>query len=365
MHEHPSEKTPMITLKNLTKTYGSGTSSTTVLDRLNVDVGTGEIRAIVGPSGAGKSTLAHCISLLERPTSGSVIVNGEDLSSLPERELRVARRRIGTVFQSASLLQRKTAAENVAVPLEFLGVTKAQVKARAEELLERVGLTQRMHYYPHELSGGQQQRVGIARALALRPTVLLSDEATSGLDPETTSSVVGLLKELRDDLGLAIVFITHEMDTVLQAADTAALLDAGRIVEQGTLTDLLTDPSSSLGRALQPHLPSLPLERGAHEWKVVYDSQQIAPDWIQRLSARLREPVGLLSASIQAIQGVSTGSAVLGIRSTGPDVVHALAAEGLKPVGPTPGVEEELLTLSENLSELTSVGADRITEATR
>ncbi|MDQ4138132.1 MAG: ATP-binding cassette domain-containing protein, partial [Actinomycetota bacterium] len=184
----------MISIERLTKVYGSGASATVVLDELDFSVGTGEIFAVVGPSGAGKSTLAQCVNLLERPTSGSVVVNGENLSQLSERQLRVARRRIGTIFQSDGLYSRRTAAQNVALPLEYLGVTAAESRKRVAELLDRVGLSARASHYPHQLSGGQRQRVGIARALALRPSVLLSDEATSGLDPESTASIVDLLK---------------------------------------------------------------------------------------------------------------------------------------------------------------------------
>jgi D-methionine transport system ATP-binding protein len=212
----------MIELTDLTKIYGHGADRTVVLDRINFRVEAGEILAVVGPSGAGKSTLAECVNLLTLPTSGSVVVNGEDLTTLSSKKLRVARRRIGTVFQSSGLFERRTAAENVALPLEYLGVTAGESHKRVAELLDRVGLTARANHYPFQLSGGQRQRVGIARALALRPSVLLSDEATAGLDPTTTSSVVALLRELRDDLDLSIVFITHEMDTVLKIADSVA-----------------------------------------------------------------------------------------------------------------------------------------------
>ena len=321
----------MISLKQLTKVYGRGPDAVTVLDHLDVDVASGEILAVVGPSGAGKSTLAQCINLLERPTSGQVVVNGEDLSGLPEHKLRVARRRIGTVFQSASLFSRRTAAENVALPLEYLGVTPAEAKARVAELLERVGLSHRANHYPFELSGGQRQRVGIARALALRPSVLLSDEATSGLDPETTRSVVSLLRELRDDLDLAVVFITHEMDTVLHVADSAARLDRGRILEQGRLVDLLTDHDSALGRALQPQLSPAEPGTGSRAWYVTYDSRTVPADWLQRVSADLGEPAALLAATIQNIGGTSTGNATVGLASADAARVEAaFARHGLR-----------------------------------
>ncbi|KAA0022083.1 methionine ABC transporter ATP-binding protein [Antrihabitans cavernicola] len=317
----------MIEVNDLTKAYGD----TVVLDGLNFGVDSGEIFAVVGPSGAGKSTLAQCINLLERPTSGSVVVNGEDLTRLSHKQLRVARRRIGTVFQSSSLLSRRTAAENIALPLEYLGVTKGEATRRVQELLDRVGLTERADAYPFQLSGGQRQRVGIARALALRPAVLLSDEATSGLDPHTTSSVVSLLRELRDDLNLAIVFITHEMNTVLEIADSVARLDRGRIVESGRLVDLLTDHSSALGRDLQPQRLDGAAKPGDAVWVATYDSPDVPADWIGRVADELGTPVALLGASVQVVGGVSVGSVTIGVaENVSGRVPAALARFGLQ-----------------------------------
>jgi ABC-type methionine transport system ATPase subunit len=284
-----------------------------VLDQVTFRVEAGEILAVVGPSGAGKSTLAQCINLLTPPTSGSVVVNGEDLTTLSARKLRVARRRIGTVFQSAGLLERRTAAENVALPLEYLGVTAAEARKRVAELLDRVGLAQRAGHYPFQLSGGQRQRVGIARALALRPSVLLSDEATAGLDPTTTDSMVALLRELRDDLNLSIVFITHEMDTVLKIADSVARLDHGSIVESGRLVDLLTDPHSSLGSELRPQRVDAEPAAGQRIWRVVYDAPDVPSDWISRASQDLGVPLSVLGASVQVVGGVSVGGITLGV----------------------------------------------------
>lgn len=303
----------MIELTDLTKFYGHGDERTVVLDRINFRVEAGEILAVVGPSGAGKSTLAQCVNLLTLPTSGSVVVNSEDLTTLSSQKLRVARRRIGTVFQSAGLFERRTAAENVALPLEYLGVTAAEARNRVAELLDRVGLTARANHYPFQLSGGQRQRVGIARALALRPSVLLSDEATAGLDPTTTSSVVELLRELRDDLDLSIVFITHEMDTVLKIADSVASLDHGSIVESGRLVDLLTDPDSQLGAALRPQGTAAGASPGEQAWHVVYDSPDVPSDWIARASADIGSPLSLLGASVQQVGGVTIGAATLGV----------------------------------------------------
>jgi D-methionine transport system ATP-binding protein len=320
----------MIELTELTKEYEHGGERNVVLDRISFRVDAGEILAVVGPSGAGKSTLAQCINLLTPPTSGSVVVNGEDLTTLSDRELRVARRRIGSVFQSAGLLERRTAAENVALPLDYLGVTPTETKQRVAELLDRVGLSARADHYPFQLSGGQRQRVGIARALALRPSVLLSDEATAGLDPMTTTSVVELLRELRDDLNLSIVFITHEMDTVLKIADSVARLDHGTIVESGRLVDLLTDPDSALGAELRPHRVDADPADGQRIWRVVYDSHHVPPDWISRASTDLGVPLAVLGASFQVVAGVSVGGATLGIPAElGPRVPGVLHRYGL------------------------------------
>jgi len=313
----------MISLEQLTKVYGHGAQRTVVLDRLDFSVDAGEIFAVVGPSGAGKSTLAQCVNLLERPTSGSVLVNGENLSRLNEKQLRVARRRIGTIFQSDGLYSRRTAAQNVALPLEYLGVTAAETRARTAELLDRVGLSAKAGHYPYQLSGGQRQRVGIARALALRPSVLLSDEATSGLDPDSTRSIVALLKELRDDLGLSILFITHEMDTVLQVADSVARLDHGRIVESGRIVELLRDPASGLGRALRPARSHESAAADATEWFVSYTSAAVPADWLTRLADQLGSTVSLLGASIETVDGTTVGHASIGV--SGADREHVIS----------------------------------------
>ncbi|WP_319450706.1 MULTISPECIES: methionine ABC transporter ATP-binding protein [unclassified Mycobacterium] len=319
----------MIELTDLTKIYGHGDDRTVVLDRINFRVEAGEILAVVGPSGAGKSTLAECVNLLTLPTSGSVVVNGEDLTTLSSKKLRVARRRIGTVFQSSGLFERRTAAENVALPLEYLGVTAGESRKRVAELLDRVGLTARANHYPFQLSGGQRQRVGIARALALRPSVLLSDEATAGLDPTTTSSVVALLRELRDDLDLSIVFITHEMDTVLKIADSVARLDHGSIVESGRLVDLLSDPGSALGAELRPQGISADPATGQRVWHVVYDAPDVPSDWIARASTELGAPLAILGASVRQVGGVTIGEATLGI----PDRLSQRVPDVLKRYG--------------------------------
>ena len=317
----------MIQIEQLTKIFGVGNDAVVVLDHLDFSVAAGEIFAVVGPSGAGKSTLAQCVSLLERPTSGSVVVNGETLSQLSERQLRVARRRIGTIFQSDGLFGRRTAAANIALPLDYLGVTAAESRRRVAELLDLVGLTEKANHYPHQLSGGQRQRVGIARALALRPSVLLSDEATSGLDPEATASIVALLKQLRDDLDLSILFITHEMDTVLTVADSVARLDHGHIVESGRLVDLLSNPTSALGRALQPRRAHDVAPLDTSTWFVTFGAIPVPTDWVTRLAGQLDTSVDLLGASIQSLGVVTVGNATIAVGSADPRRIEAALGE--------------------------------------
>ncbi|TWS20465.1 ATP-binding cassette domain-containing protein [Tsukamurella asaccharolytica] len=320
----------MIEVRNLTKTYGTGAAATPVLRDVGFTVAAGEIFAVVGPSGAGKSTLAQCLNLLERPTSGTVVIGGQDLTALPEGELRAARRRIGTVFQASSLLRRRTAAENVALPLEYLGVTKGEARARVAELLDRVGLADKAGHYPYQLSGGQRQRVGIARALALRPKVLLSDEATSGLDPEATAQYLDLLRDVRDELNLAVVLITHEMDTIVRVADSAARLDHGVLAEQGALVDLLTDPESVLGEALRAAGPAASAPSGQATVRLTYDTA-VPADWLSRVTLETGAAVALLAASVQAVGGVTVGTVTVGVDDGDlPRVLEAARALGLR-----------------------------------
>lgn len=304
----------MIEITGLTKSYpapGSGRAPYVALDGIDLAVADGRIAAVVGPSGAGKSTLARCVNLLERPTSGSVVVNGEDLTRLPSRRLRTARRQIGTVFQSASLLRRLTAAQNIALPLRNAGLPEAEIRARTGELLDRVGMLPRANHYPAQLSGGQRQRVGIARALALRPSVLLSDEATSGLDPETTGSILALLSELRDELGVTILVITHEMDVVRSVADSVFQLDHGRIVESGAVADVMLRSDSALSRALLP-LPPAPGGGPLRAWTVRYRDQHVSPLWLSRASSELGE-LALLAALVEESGATPVGRLTIGL----------------------------------------------------
>jgi D-methionine transport system ATP-binding protein len=222
------------------------------VDGVSLHVEAGEFAGVVGPSGSGKSTLVRLVNLLERPTSGSVSVDGQVLTDLPDDRVRAARRSIGMVFQHFELLDSRTAAGNVEHPLELAGVGRAERRRRAAELLDLVGLGERAGAHPAQLSGGQKQRVAIARALAGRPKVLLCDEATSALDQASTTGVLDLLRRVRAELGLTVLLITHEMAVVKAVCDSAVLLDRGRVVDGGRLTDVLTREHSPLGDALLP-----------------------------------------------------------------------------------------------------------------
>ncbi len=242
----------MIIVEGVSKTYANGQPA--ALDNVSLQIADGSIFGIVGRSGAGKSTLLRYLNLLERPTSGRILLDGQDLTQLSDKQLREQRQRIGMIFQGFNLLHSRNVADNVAVPLEIANVPKAERAARVAELLALVGLSDKAQAFPSQLSGGQKQRVGIARALAARPAYLLSDEATSALDPETTASILELLRDINRQLGVTIVLITHELEVVKAICDSAVSLAEGRVVESGTLVQLQADPSSRLGRSLAPSL---------------------------------------------------------------------------------------------------------------
>ncbi|NMO16643.1 ATP-binding cassette domain-containing protein [Pyxidicoccus fallax] len=242
----------MIELRGVSKVYGRGEQAVTALRNVSLRVEYGEIFGVLGQSGAGKSTLIRCVNLLERPTGGEVRVDGKDMLSLSPAALREARQGIGMIFQHFNLFNSRTVAGNVAWPLEVAGWPRERIQERVEELLALVGLADKARAYPAQLSGGQKQRVGIARALAPRPRILLSDEATSALDPETTRSVLGLLRDINQKLGLTILLITHQMEVVKSICDSVAVLEQGRVVEQGKAVDLIARPGTRLHELCYP-----------------------------------------------------------------------------------------------------------------
>ncbi|MEA1674660.1 methionine ABC transporter ATP-binding protein [Nitrospirillum sp. BR 11163] len=302
----------MIAIDGLRKVYRQGAGRTAreivALDDITLTVPKGEIFGILGHSGAGKSTLIRCLNLLERPTAGRVVVGGQDLTALDAAALRQQRRRIGMIFQHFHLLQSRTVAENVAVPLEILGHDRARRRARVTDLLDLVGLTDRADAYPGQLSGGQKQRVGIARALAAEPDVLLSDEATSALDSETTAAILDLLRDVNARLGVTILLITHELPVVKAICGSAALLERGRLVEHGRLADLAADPGSILGRALLPARAPVPEDDGAGVLAELTFVDPLAVTQLLGLLAReLSVAVTLLGGGVELIGGRRIG----------------------------------------------------------
>ena len=295
----------MIDLTGVSKVYPVKNGGQVVaLDGVNLHVDRGSIHGIVGRSGAGKSTLIRCLTALEKPTEGHIVVDGHDLAALSGKPLRAVRRRIGMVFQAANLLDARTAAENIGYPLKLAGVPAAQRRARVEELLALVGLEGRGDSYPSQLSGGQRQRVGIARALADEPAVLLCDEPTSALDTESTAQVLSLLREIRDVAGVTVVIITHEMSVVREICDSVTLLGHGQVLQTGTLEEVVADPGTPLARELVP----MPL----------VESESTAED--TSLAGRTKNSV-LLDVVFTSHPGVPTGATVLRLASSmGADV---------------------------------------------
>lgn len=240
----------MIEIKNLSKTFPSKSGGVEALKNVSLTIPDGEIYGIIGMSGAGKSTLVRCINILERPTEGSVVIDGRDIGVLSESELRKERQSIAMIFQGFNLLMQRNCLKNVCFPLELAGVKKAEAEKRAAELLEIVGLKDKMKSYPAQLSGGQQQRVAIARALATNPKILLCDEATSALDPQTTHSILSLIRDLHDKLGLTVVIITHQMSVIEEICTRVAILDGGTVAEEGAVGEVFSAPKSDAAKRL-------------------------------------------------------------------------------------------------------------------
>jgi len=337
----PIQILPIIAFANVSKVYPARNESAEVvaLDDINLQVPAGAIVGVIGKSGAGKSTLIRLINGLERPTTGSVLVNGTDVTALGERDLREARRSIGMIFQHFNLLSSRTAFENIALPLEIAGVANSEIAGVVEPLLAMVGLSDKRDRYPAELSGGQKQRVGIARALATKPKVLLSDEATSALDPETTDQILSLLKMINAELKLTIVFITHEMSVVKKLADRVAVLEGGRIVEQGTTYDIFANPrhettrrfvgSITGGNVPEWLLAKLRPERLAGDSAVLhvgFTGRGADQPVLSRLARNLGIDVNILHGQVETIAGHPFGSLFISVSSE-PEILRKVIAE--------------------------------------
>ena len=290
----------MIELKHVSKTFDTGTAGgVDALKDVSLTIEDGDIYGIIGMSGAGKSTLVRCINLLEKPTSGEIIVNGQRLDTMTPAQLRAARREITMIFQRFNLLMQRTCLRNVCFPMELAGAKKAEAEQRARELLELVGLPDKADSYPAQLSGGQQQRVAIARALATHPKVLLCDEATSALDPNTTRQILELIRDINQKLNITVVVITHQMSVVKEICSHVAILDEGRVAESGLVGTVFAAPKSAAGRRL-----------------VFKDSKTTSIPLIARLAAEENIFCNVISASTQKLSEEVYGSMMLGIPSS-------------------------------------------------
>lgn len=306
----------LIELRDLTKKYPvRGGNEVVALDRVNLSVERGSIHGIVGQSGAGKSTLIRCLTALESPTEGSVTLGGVELTKLGHAQLREERRSIGMVFQSANLLDARTALANVEYPMKVAGTPKQERRERAQKLLELVGLGNRGTSYPAQLSGGQRQRVGIARALAAKPKVVLCDEPTSALDAESTRQVLDLLAQIRDEMGVTIIIITHEMGVVRAICDSATLLEHGKIVESGSIESIVANPSSRLAQELVP-MPSLTEEAVAQDLTIIdtmFTSTPGVPTGSTVMSLASRMGADVLAGTFESFSNVQVGRLALGV----------------------------------------------------
>ena len=303
----------MIELKHLGKIYSSASGSVEALKDVNLTIADGEIFGIIGLSGAGKSTLVRCINLLERPTSGEVWVDGQNLTALSQKELLQMRRQIGMIFQGFNLLEQRTVLRNICFPLEISGTPKAQAKSRAEELLKIVGLSDKAQSYPSQLSGGQKQRVAIARALATNPRYLLCDEATSALDPNTTRSILELLREINKTLGVTIIVITHEMKVIDQICDRVAVIDKSCIAEEGKVAEVFTNPQSDIARelVLPQERPVLDATTGGRKLRLIFNGENTQNPVISEMILAYRVPINVLFADTKSIEGAAYGHMIL------------------------------------------------------
>ena len=302
----------MIELQNLSKTYASPAGDVEALRDVSLRIEDGEIFGIIGLSGAGKSTLVRCINLLERPTAGKVLIDGRDLTALSRSELLQTRRTISMIFQGFNLLEQRSVLRNVTFPLEISGVKRREARARARELLQVVGLEDKADAYPVQLSGGQKQRVAIARALATRPRCLLCDEATSALDPNTTRSILELLRSINQELGVTIVVITHEMKVIDQICDRVAVIDQSRIAEVGRVSEVFTNPRSDIARELiLPQGRAAIDTAGGKKIRLIFDSAVSQEPIISRMTLDCQAPVNIIFADTREYDGVIFGHMIL------------------------------------------------------
>lgn len=320
----------MIEIRNLSKVYKTKSGTVKGVDNVTLTIQEGEIYGIVGYSGAGKSSLLRCINLLERPTTGTITVDGTDLTTLKSEQLRLARLKIGMIFQHFYLISQKTVYENIVFSLKAAKVQTNQIKERVEELLEMVGLTDKRDVYPAQLSGGQKQRVGIARALANNPKVLLCDEATSALDPTTTKSILNLLKKINRELNITIVLITHEMDVVKEICNRMAIMQDGKVIEEGAVYDIFANPQAELTKEFIESVVSLeipevilkgcegPIVKVTFKGKVA--GEGVISDMLQQFNVK----GNFLHGSIEYIQELPLGIFIMELKGEKQEITSAL-----------------------------------------
>jgi D-methionine transport system ATP-binding protein len=312
----------MITFKNVTKVYQGKSQDVKALDDVNLHIEEGEIHGVIGFSGAGKSSLIRCANLLERPTSGKVTVNNQDLLSLSPKELREVKRDIGMIFQHFNLLNSKTVFTNIAMPLLLTNTPKDKVEKRVNELLKFVGLSDKAGNYPDQLSGGQKQRVGIARSLATQPSVLLCDEATSALDPETTKSILKLLKKINHEYNITILIITHEMGVIREICDKVTVLDDGKVVESGSVFDVFSEPKTEIAHnfvssVMHDEIPEsvyqlLKSQDHSHQiYRIVFIGESAGAPLLSQIAKNYNVEVNVLFGSITELQGTPFGNLIV------------------------------------------------------
>ena len=302
----------LIELNQLTKTFKGKTQTVDALKDINLQIEQGDIFGIIGMSGAGKSTLVRCINFLERPTSGSVVIDGKDLASLTSKELRQLRQQVSMIFQHFNLLSQRDVRGNIAFAMEIAGMKRPQIEKRIDELLEIVGLTDRQHNYPSQLSGGQQQRVAIARALATNPKIILCDEATSALDPTTTTSILNLLREINRKMGITIVIITHEMSVVESTCTHVAIIDDGRLAECGTVESVFSQPKSAAAKKLIFRTTGADSgAMGERMIRIVFEGSSADEPTISDLAMQCHVAVNIRYADTREVSGKLFGQMIL------------------------------------------------------
>lgn len=316
----------MIELKNLSKSFPTAEGELHALTDVSLTIGDGEVYGIVGMSGAGKSTLVRCINLLERPTSGQVLIDGADLCAMSQKQLIARRRSISMIFQQFNLLMQRTCLANICFPMEIAQVKKADAQRRARELLETVGLPDKAEAYPAQLSGGQKQRIAIARALASDPEILLCDEATSALDPKTTRDILHLVKDINRRLGITVVVITHEMAVVEEICTHVAILDHGRVMETGTVEQVFSNPQSEAGRRLvYPDGVRIDRLPAANVVRIAFNGGSSYEPLIATLAIDCGVKVNILGADTRNVNGQAFGTMLLGLPEDPAEAAKAMA----------------------------------------